>query len=185
MRHSPPPGGSCPTPARPLGRSLLSSGAPGASGPSRSPVRSRPVYFPAVTLPSRPPPTRGRRLAGLALLLNGLLLVAGLYFEVHPRDRGDVWSAGGIVAIAVLNAAALAVARREGPTARFRARLRRIALLANGLLVAFALLLAVAESLRSGSAGLPTLVLVAPPLVTLLALGGKGPPGAGAGVASL
>jgi hypothetical protein len=136
--------------------------------------------------PSRSPSVRGRWLLELALLTNGLLLVAGLYFEVRPRDRGDVWSAGGIVAIAVLNAAALSIARGRRRATRVRARLRRIAVIANGLLLAFGLLLAGAESLREWShAGLHGLALVVPPLVTILALRGEGSRSGGSGAGSL
>jgi hypothetical protein len=133
--------------------------------------------------PSRPPGAHGRWLFGLALLTNGLLFVTGVYFEVRPQDRGDVWSAGGIVAVAVLNAAALTVARGE---ARVRARLQRIALIANGVLVATGFLLGVAEGLRAWEhAGLPGLALVVPPLVTILALRGERSRGAGPDAGSL
>ena len=186
MRHSPLPGAHAGTSGARSRERPARFRRSGRLGPPAPSGEIAPGILPAVTLPSRPPPTRGRRLPGLALLLNGLLLVTGLYFEVHPRDRGDVWSAGGIAAIAVLNSAALWVTRRGDPTARVRARLRRIALIANGLLVAFGLLLALAESVRAGSrAGLPTLVLVAPPLVTILAMRGETSPDAGSGAASL
>lgn len=143
-----------------------------------------PAILPAVKPPSPRPTARGRGLRELALLTNGLLLVAGLYFEVRPQDRGDVWSAGGIVAIAVLNVAALTIPRGRRQATRVGARLRRIALIANTLLLASGLLLAGAESLREWSrAGLHGLALVVPPLVTILALRGEesrsGGPGAG------
>jgi hypothetical protein len=134
----------------------------------------------------RPLPARGRRLFELALLLNGLLLLTGLYVELHPRDRGDVWSAGGIVAIAVLNSAALTIARGGDQRAGAPARLRRIALISNGVLAAAASLLAVAEGLREWNhADLTSLALVVPPLVTILALRGGRSPGAGSGGGSL
>jgi hypothetical protein len=144
------------------------------------------AILPGVEPPSPPLPVRGRRLYELALLTNGLLLVAGLYFEVWPQDRGDVWSAGGIVAIAVLNMAALTIARGRRRATRVPARLRRIALIANALLLAFGLLLAGAESLREWSrAGLHGLVLVVPPLVTILALRGERSPSGVSGAGSL
>jgi hypothetical protein len=145
-----------------------------------------PAILSAVEPSSRSPPTRRGRLLELALLTNGLLLVAGLYYEVRPQGRGDVWSAGGIMAIAALNAAALTIARGRKRATRVRARLRRIALIANGLLLAFGLLLAGVESLREWShAGLHGLALVVPPLVTILALRGGGQRSAGSGAGSL
>jgi hypothetical protein len=170
-------------------RPAAPSGGPDAfsrSGRLATLVRSggiAPGILSAVIPPSRPPGAHGRWLFGLALLTNGLLFVTGVYFEVRPQDRGDVWSAGGIVAVAVLNAAALTVARGE---ARVRARLQRIALIANGVLVATGFLLGVAEGLRAWEhAGLPGLALVVPPLVTILALRGERSRGAGPDAGSL
>ena len=48
-----------------------------------------------------------RRLRFVAVLLNVFLFGCGLYFQTHPRDRHDLWSAGGVVAVAIVNSAAL------------------------------------------------------------------------------
>ena len=64
------------------------------------------------------PRTRARRLLrGTAVLANLALFAAGLYFEAHPRDRSDRWSAAAVAAVAVLNSAALSVPAR-GPARR-------------------------------------------------------------------
>ena len=54
-------------------------------------------------------PARRRGLLGLAVLLNLVLFAIGVYFEVHPQDRHDRWSAAGVASIGVLNSAALSV----------------------------------------------------------------------------
>ena len=72
------------------------------------------------------------------MLLNVVLFGAGLYFQAHPRDRHDLWSAGGVAAVAIVNSAALTVPTRGRAGAHFVARLRRIALFANTLLLATA-----------------------------------------------
>src|SRR5258706_9202713 len=75
-----------------------------------------------------------RILRWVALALNGALFLVGVYFELWPRYRTDVWSAGALCAIALGNSAAL-TAGTEGSGARhLRRRLRRIALLASLLL---------------------------------------------------
>ena len=57
--------------------------------------------------------TRARRLLrGTAVLANLALFGAGLYFEAHPRDRSDRWSAAAVAAVALLNSAALSVPAR-------------------------------------------------------------------------
>jgi len=38
-----------------------------------------------------------------------------LYFQAHPRDRHDLWSAGGVAAVALVNSAALSVPTRAVP----------------------------------------------------------------------
>ena len=48
-----------------------------------------------------------RILRWVALALNGALFLVGLYFELWPRYRTDVWSAGALCAIALGNSAAL------------------------------------------------------------------------------
>ena len=86
--------------------------------------------------PALTPRTRARRrLRLLAVLLNVVLFGAGLYFQAHPRDRHDLWSAGGVAAVAIVNSAALSVPTRGRAGAHFVARLRRIALFANTLLL--------------------------------------------------
>jgi hypothetical protein len=124
------------------------------------------------------PRTRARRqLRFLAVLLNFLLFAVGLYFEMHPRDRSDVWSAGGVAAVAVVNSAALSVPTRGRVGGGFVRRLRRIALIANVLLVAVAVVIVVLETLYDGRhAALHGAALVVPPLLTVVALR-RFPPG--------
>lgn len=112
-----------------------------------------------------------RRLRGLAVVLNGVLLAAGLYFQAHPRDRHDLWSAGGVVAVAVLNSAALTIPRRGQVSEHFVLRLRRIALFANTLLLAVAVVIVVLSALRDWRhALLHGAALAVPPLLTSVAL---------------
>lgn len=111
-------------------------------------------------------------LKAVALLLNLLLFGIGLYFEVHPRDREDAWSAGGVAAVAVLNSAALTVPAGAGEASRrFILRLRRIARIANVLLFLVAVVIVVFELLNDWShALLHGAALLLPPLFTVLAL---------------
>ena len=112
-----------------------------------------------------------RRLRMLAVLLNVALFGAGLYFQAHPRDRLDLWSASGVAAVAVVNSAALGVPTRGRAGARFVLRLRRIALLANTLLLLAAAVIVVLASLRDWRhAVLHGATLVVPPLLTNVAL---------------
>jgi len=122
--------------------------------------------------PALTPRTRARRrLRLLAVLLNFVLIGAGLYFQAHPRDRLDLWSAGGVVAVAIVNSAALTVSRRGAVGARFVARLQRIALFANTLLLATAVVIVVLSALRDWRhAVLHGVMLVVPPLLTIVAL---------------
>jgi hypothetical protein len=122
-----------------------------------------------------PPPTARtrtrRRLRFLAVLLNLALLGAGLYFQAHPRDRHDLWSAGGVTAVAIVNSAALTVPRRGPIGGHFVARLRRIALLANTLLLATAVVIVALSALRDWRhAVIHGLALGVPPLLTFVAL---------------
>ncbi len=96
----------------------------------------------------------------------------GLYFELHPRDREDAWSAAGVAAVAVLNSAALTVPSGGGETSRHSiARLRRIARIANVLLFVIAVVIVVFEVLNDWSHALVHgAALVLPPFFTLLAL---------------
>jgi hypothetical protein len=116
--------------------------------------------------------TRTRRwLRRVAILLNLGLFFVGLYFEAHPRDRSDRWSAAGVAAVAILNSAALSVPARRGSAAGFVLRLRRIALLANTLLLTIAVVIVSLSALRDyRHALLHAALLVVPPLVTLVAL---------------
>jgi hypothetical protein len=89
-----------------------------------------------------------RRLRLVAVLLNVALFGAGLYFQAHPRDRHDLWSAGGVAAVAVINSAALSVPTRDRAGAHFVARLRRIALFVNTLLLVTAAVIVLLSALR-------------------------------------
>ncbi len=112
-----------------------------------------------------------RLLRGAALALNAALFLVGVYFELRPRYRTDVWAAGALCAIALANSAAL-TAGNDGQGARhLRRRLRRIALLASLLLAAASLLLAVLEAARgSVFAALASLVLLLPPALSAAAI---------------
>ena len=112
-----------------------------------------------------------RRLRLLAVLLNVALFAAGLYFQAHPRDRHDLWSAGGVAAVAIVNSASLTVPRRGAVSEHFVLRLRRIALLANTLLLAAASVIVLLSALRDWRhAVLHALTLAVPPLLTVIAL---------------
>jgi hypothetical protein len=123
------------------------------------------------------PRGRARQLLRLtALLANLALFGAGLFFEAHPRDRGDRWSAAAVAAVAVLNSAALSVRAQDRRVQSLLRRLRRMALILNTLLLASAtLIVALAAQRGLRYAGLHLLLLV-PPLVTILALR-RYPPG--------
>lgn len=96
----------------------------------------------------------------------------GVWFELHPRDREDAWSAAGVAAVAVLNSAALTVPASEGGASpRLIRRLRRVARIANVLLFLVAVVIVVFEVLNDWSHALVHgAALVLPPLSTLLAL---------------
>jgi hypothetical protein len=112
-----------------------------------------------------------RRLRQLAVLLNVALFGAGLYFQAHPLDRHDLWSAGGVAAVAIVNSAALSVPTRDRAGAHVVARLRRIALFANTLLLVAAAVIVALSALRDWRhAALHGLALGVPPLLTILAL---------------
>src|SRR5258706_4077380 len=97
-----------------------------------------------------------RILRWVALALNGALFLVGVYFELWPRYRTDVWSAGALCAIALGNSAAL-TAGTEGSGARhLRRRLRRIALLASLLLAGARLLPAGVPNHRGRALSAPT-----------------------------
>jgi peptidoglycan/LPS O-acetylase OafA/YrhL len=123
------------------------------------------------------PRTRARQLLrATALLANLALFAAGLYFEAHPRDRSDRWSAAAVAAVAVLNSAALSVPMRGRSESVVR-RLRRVALILNTLLLASATLIVALAALRDvGYAAFHGVLLLVPPLVTMLALR-RYPPG--------
>jgi hypothetical protein len=112
-----------------------------------------------------------RLLRGAALALNAALFLVGVYFELRPRYRTDVWAAGALCAIALANSAAL-TAGTDGQGARhLRRRLRRIALLASLLLAGASLLLAILEATRgSAFAALASLVLLLPPALSAAAI---------------
>lgn len=123
------------------------------------------------TTPLTPRTRARRRLRLVAVLLNVALFGAGLYFQAHPRDRHDLWSAGGVAAVAIVNSAALSVPTRGRAGARFVARLRRIALFANTLLLVTAAIIVLLSALRDWRhAVLHGVALGVPPLLTILAL---------------
>ena len=102
--------------------------------------------------------------------MNFVLFAAGLYFQARARDKRDLWTAGGVAGVAVLNSAALTVSR-EGLANRLVGRLRRIALFANTILLAVAAAIVVFSTLRDWQyALLHGTMLFVPPLLTLLAL---------------
>ena len=118
-----------------------------------------------------------RRLRLLAVLLNVTLFGAGLYLQAHPRDRADLWSASAVAAVAVVNSAALSVPTRGRAGARLVLRLRRIALLANTLLLLTAAVIVFLASLRDWRHALVQGVAFGvPPLLTIVALR-RYPPG--------
>ncbi len=107
---------------------------------------------------------------GAAVLLNAVLFAVGVYFEMRPRDRRDVFSAAGVAVVAVMNSAALTVPA-VGLVARLVVRLRRIALFANAMLLPVAAVIVVLEGLSDWRhLALHFGALVMPPAVTLAAL---------------
>ena len=95
----------------------------------------------------------------------------GVYFELRPRYRTDVWAAGALCAIALVNSAALTTGTDGSGARHLRRRLRRIALLASTLLVGTSLLLAVLEAVRgSFLASLACLLLLLPPALSATAI---------------
>jgi hypothetical protein len=123
------------------------------------------------------PRTRARRLLrGAAVLANLALFVAGLYFEAHPRDRSDRWSAAAVAAVAVLNSAALSVPTRNRNGESLVRRLRRVALILNTLLLVSATLIVALATQRGLLYAAFHGALLVPPLVTILALR-RYPPG--------
>jgi len=112
-----------------------------------------------------------RRLRLLAVLLNLVLFAIGLYFQAHPVDRHDLWSAGGVAAVAIVNSAALTFPRRGAVGERFVLRLRRIALFANTLLFVTAVVIVLFSAFRDWRhAVLHGFALAVPPLLTIVAL---------------
>ena len=111
------------------------------------------------------------------MLCNAVLFAVGVYFELHPRDRHDVWSAAGVAAVALVNSAALTVPPSRPVGAHFVQRLRRIARIANSLLLLIALLIVTLEALLDWRhALLHGFALVVPPLLTIVALRRLPPP---------
>ena len=128
------------------------------------------------------PPVTGRArvrqgLRILAVAMNVMLFLAGLYFQAHPRDRRDLWTAGGVAGIALVNSASLTFSQGGPEGARRVTRLRRIALYANTILAAVAAVIVVLAALRGvQQAALHGALLLVPPLVTVAALR-RYPPG--------
>ena len=111
------------------------------------------------------------RLKVIAVLLNAVLFAVGVYFEMHPRDRHDLWSAAAVAGVAVLNSAALTLVPGPYMSARFVPRLRRIATIANSLLLAAALVLVGFEAyVDLEHATLHGVAFLVPPLLTIAAL---------------
>src|SRR5512134_3809342 len=96
-----------------------------------------------------PRPLARRLLRTSAMLANLALFAVGLYFEAHPRDRSDRWSAAAVAAVAVLNSAALSVAPHDRRGQGVLLRLRRVALILNTLLLVSATLI-VALTIQRG-----------------------------------
>lgn len=116
-------------------------------------------------------PTRRRGLRFLALFLNALLFGTGVFFEMRPRDRHDLWSAAGVAAVAILNSAALTASAVGPVSGHLVARLRRIALIANSLLLLTGVVIVGLELLLDWQLALVhAAALVVPPLVTAAAL---------------
>jgi hypothetical protein len=112
-----------------------------------------------------------RTLRWTALALNAALYLVGVYFELWPHFRTDVWSAAALSAIAVANSAALNTGTQGSGERHLRRRLRRIALLGSSLLAGGTLLLAVLEALGGSSLGaLTSLVLLLPPALSAAAI---------------
>jgi hypothetical protein len=112
-----------------------------------------------------------RRLRLVAVLMNVFLFGCGLWFQAHPRDRHDLWSAGGVAAVGIVNSAALTVPLGSPAGRRFALRVRRIALLANTLLLGTAVVIVLLSALRDWRhAVLHGLALGVPPLLTFAAL---------------
>jgi hypothetical protein len=121
--------------------------------------------------PSATARTRARRgLRLLAVLMNFVLFVAGLYFQAHARDKRELWTAGGVAGVAVLNSGALTISRQGPGGSRLVDRLRRIALFANTILLAAAAVIVVSALRDWQYAVLHGTMLLLPPLLTLAAL---------------
>jgi hypothetical protein len=106
-----------------------------------------------------------------AVLLNVVLFGIGIYFELHPRDRHDLWSAAAVAGVAVVNSGALTLVPGHYVSARLIPRLRRIATIANSLLLLVALVVVGFEAyLDWEHATLHGVALVVPPLLTITAL---------------
>ncbi len=116
-------------------------------------------------------------IVAVAVAMNAVLFAVGVYFELHPHDRHDLWSAAGVAAVALLNSGALTLPATAPSSARLVLRLRRIALIANTLLLLTAALIVALETLLDGRhATLHGAALVVPPLLTIAALRRLPPP---------
>lgn len=111
-----------------------------------------------------------RRLHVAAIIANVVLFAVGLWFEAHPRDRSDRWTAAGVAAVALANSAALSVPTRGRRGERAVLRLRRVALILNGLLLLSASVIVALASARGLPYAALHAVLLVPPLLTTLAL---------------
>ena len=109
-------------------------------------------------------------LVAAALAVNAGLLAAGIWLELHPRSRADVWRGAAIWVLGLVNVLAVTLAGR--PTLRLRPRYRlwRIAFLTNSVLLIVALGLTGAALAHEPAQAIPYALLLLPAGLTLLAL---------------
>jgi integral membrane sensor domain MASE1 len=104
-----------------------------------------------------------------AILANALVLLAGIAVQAQARSRVDAWRGAAIALLAVVNVLAILLAPDVRVGVRARRRLWRIALLADGVLLAVALALA-AAAWRHPVEAAPYALLALPMAITLAAL---------------
>ena len=86
----------------------------------------------------------------VAVVVDAGLAVAGLWLELRPRMRSDVWAGAALILASVMNANAMLLDADDPRRARLRRRSRRIAVLANAGLAIAGLLFAGAILRRGG-----------------------------------
>ena len=130
---------------------------------------------------------RERLAAGLlraAILVDACLAVAGLWLELRPRMRSDLWSGAALILASVINASALLLAGDDPHRARLRRRSRRIGIFTNAGLAVAALFLAGAIVRRgdvTAAEAVAAALLFSAPLVILAAILLPHRPGAAGG----